>query len=1257
MRNASRVTKNKNETNNAKSNFSMADNFLNIIINGNIVKGIPGETILELSKRNGIFIPTLCNDDRLEPFTSCYVCVVEVEGMRGHQPSCSTRLTEGMKIVTDSDGIWKSRKMALELMLSNHYADCLGPCRQTCPAGVDVQGYISLIEKGLYRDAVALIKETNPLPAICGRVCVRPCENECRRNLLDEGAPVGIDYLKRFASDYDLASPDKYVPKVKPSTGKKVAVIGAGPGGLSVGHFLQIEGHQVDIYEAALKPGGWLRYGIPEYRLPNDILDKEVENITDLGVKIFYDQRLGDSLSYKDLKLEYDAMVLTIGSQKGTGVGCEGDDAGNVFSGIDFLKNMEMTGQRYDFRGKTIAVVGGGNTAMDCCRTSIRCQADKVYVIYRRTEKEMPANPIEIHESKLEGVEYMFLTLPKKINKNENGEVESITCIEMELGEPDASGRRRPIPVDGSDFEVKVDFILAAIGQKTDVNFIHHINSSADSGQLKVTKWGDIDADKVTLQTGIPSVFAAGDGVTGPATIIEAIAQARIASNSAHQFVMGLPLKPLQKPFTSMRDNFRKLLKEDFLGRFEKQVREEMPTLPAGERFNFKEVELGYEDEKVAGHEVQRCLECGCTAFFNCDLQKFSTEYNAQQKTYEGEFKEYQVDFRHPYIEIDNNKCILCARCVRICHEVVGANALGWINRGFDTYVAPSMCNALQDTHCESCGMCISTCPTGAITENVLFKPGPVKTEEVNTICNYCSIGCAITLYHKNGFVMGVTGNNGIVNPDGNICKYPKFGYKYLNDRNRITRPLLKEDGKFKEITFEEAFRLISEKIKSVKPNENGFFAGARLSNEELYLIHKLARGAAKTNNLGSFHYLGRGQGYRSNWELNVPLEKIKEASRIYLIGTEINQDNAVAGFMVNNARIRSNIPVVMVTTKADNTLSHKVDKELKVGSYYYFIRAVNHWLLSGGLENRLFLRDRVEGFEVYKKELLAEKWEELVIKAGFPGSEIALFAEKYNEEINAILIFSEKEISGNSSLELFNLAMISGKLGKTANGLISLKEKNNSQGLFDMGITPKFGIGGQSLGDESYTRRLKEKWEVETLASSEGKCMKGKLNEGNLRNLFIFGEDPLGCAVDKEFISNVFSKVSFTMVQDYFMTDTAQQADLILPASFPAETGGTFTNSQKVVQEFDALMEPVREMTNIGQFSSILGEFGMNGYVSAKEVFMEFITLFPEKADHTPLKMKVTTKDDNNRIFDYGCDALVKRFDEEFKLSFKSKI
>ncbi|MBE0648263.1 MAG: FAD-dependent oxidoreductase [Bacteroidales bacterium] len=1230
----------------------MSEQSLNIILDGKIVKGTPGETILQLANRNGIEIPTLCNDDRLEPYSSCFVCVVEVEGMRGHQPSCSTRITEGMKITTYNESIRKSRKMALELMLSNHYADCLGPCKQTCPAGVDVQGYISLIEKGKYSDAIALIKETNPLPAICGRVCVRPCEKECRRNLLDEGAAVGIDYLKRFAADWDLASPDKFVPDIQPSTGKKVAVIGAGPGGLSVAYFMQVQGHQVDIYEAAPHPGGWLRYGIPEYRLPNDILDQEVKNITDLGVQIFYNQKLGENLSYKTIADKYDATVLTIGSQIGTGVGCEGDDAGNVYSGIDFLKNMEVTEQHYDFSGKTIAVVGGGNTAMDCCRTSIRCHADKVYVIYRRTEKEMPANPIEIHESKLEGVEYLFLTLPQKINKNEKGDVETVTCIKMELGEPDASGRRRPVPVEGSEFNIKVDYILAAIGQKTDVNFIDDINTNTSAGELKINKWGDIDADRHTLQTGIPSVFAAGDGVTGPATIIEAIAQAQVAAHSANQFLRGQEIMPVNKPFTSKRENFKKQLREEYAGIFENQLREEMPVLDTDQRMNFTEVELGYAGEEVALHESQRCLECGCNAFFDCDLQQYSTDYNADQKGFAGAYKEYQVDFRHPYIEIDNNKCILCSRCVRICREVVGANALGLVNRGFETFVAPSLGDSLQDTYCESCGMCISTCPTGAISENVLFKPGPVRTTPAETICNYCSIGCSLTLNHLNGFVMNVSGAPGQVNEDGNICRFPRFGYSYLNDRSRITSPMKRVNGKFEKITFEEAFQMIFDQIRAVNPDDSAFFAGARLTNEEMYLVQKLARAGAKTGNIGSFHYLSRWQGYRMDEAMNTSFEEIGQASRIYLVGSEINRDNAVAGFMVSNARMKKHVPVVLVTTKEENAMDHKVDQVIKVKSYYYFIKAVNHFLLTAKMENALFLRDRVDGLTEYKEQMSKEDYPALLARAGVTEEEVKNFAEGYNNELNAIILYSEKEVSGNGAISLMNMAMITGKLGKTANGLIVLKEKNNAQGLFDMGINRKYGVGGRSLTDETYLKHLMEAWNVDSIPGPDSACLKTKLTQGKIKNLFIFGEDPVGCDTTGSF-RMLIEQIPFKVVQDYFMTDTARMADLILPASFPAEIGGTFSNTQKVILEFDKVLPSRPEMDSIGQLIHILKQFGLNGVESREDVFSEIVQLLPQTEEEMPaekLTLAYSANDNPNRYFDYGCDYLVKRFEEEFE-------
>jgi formate dehydrogenase major subunit len=1228
---------------------------LNVILNGEIVTGYRGETILEMATRLGIEIPTLCNDPRLAPYTSCYVCVVEVEGLRGLQPSCSTRINEGMRIDTDNDRIRRARKTALDLLVSNHYADCIGPCKQTCPAGVDVQGYISLIEKGQYNHAVGLIKETNPLPAICGRVCVRPCELACRRNLLDEGAPVGIDYLKRFASDIDLESPTKWKPEMKAQTGKKVAVIGAGPAGLSCGFFLQKEGHQVDIYEASPKAGGWLRYGIPEYRLPNDLLQKEVNNITELGVKIFYNKKFGKDIQYKDLKKKYNAVILGIGSQKGTLIGCEGEDAENVFSGIDFLKKMEVTGKRYNFKGKKVAVIGGGNTAMDCCRTSKRCGADQVFVIYRRTENEMPANPIEIHESKLEGVEYMLLTNPIRINKDEKGSVKSVTCLKMELGEPDASGRRRPVPIEGSEFEIDVDYVLAAIGQKTVADFLEDINKESDDGEVKANRWGDLDADPNTLQTGLSSVFAAGDGVTGPATLIQAIAQARIASHSCNLFLNGQEVVPMKEEFFSSRDNFKEQVVEDYKGYYTPQLREEMPTLDPKDRLNFNEVELGYESEEVAKHEVARCLECGCTALFTCDLKKWSTEYEAEQKGV-GDFKEYPVDYRHPFIEIDNNKCILCSRCIRICREVVGADALGLINRGFETFVAPSMGNALQETPCESCGMCISTCPTGAISENVPFKPGPVKLDPAETICNYCSIGCSISLNHKSHFVMEVTGVEGQVNKDGNLCRYPKFGYHYMNDRQRITKPLMKINGRFEEVSYEKVYETIWERIGKVVPDENVFFAGARLTNEEQYLVQKLARAAVKTNNVTSFHYLNRGQGYRMNAEANVPFDQIEKASKIYLIGSEINMDNAVVGFTIHNLHYTKGIPIEVISTRSRSSMAHKADNVLRIKSYYHFIKAVNYYLVANNFHNALFIKDNCEGFEEYKEELMKENFVDLVDKAGAPKmDDIIEFAKQYNEEINAVVVFSEKEISSNTSQALFNLAMITGKLGKTGSGLIALKEKNNSQGLFDMGVCMALGIGGMPVTDKVLMSKMKKVWKVKELSTTVHTDIYDYLEDGCLKNLFIFGEDPLGCSYHKVQVAGWLGVADFVVVQDYFMTETAEHADIVLPASFPLESGGSFTNSQKVIQQFEQHFKPAVEKTSLEQLAELLRAKGIEQRSpEPTEVLAEAHSLLIIDKDKK-LLFSYTHEDDENRLYKHGCDNIVLRFDEDFVRAFEN--
>ncbi len=1216
---------------------------MNIILNGRIVTGHKGETILDLARRLDVEIPTLCNDDRLEPFSSCYVCVVEVQGMRGLQPSCSTKLVEGMRIETENERVAKSRKMALELLTGNHYADCTAPCREACPAGVDVQGYIAMINRGMPHEAVRIIKATNPLPAICGRVCVRPCELACRRNFV-EGVGVGIDYLKRYASDIDLESPDRYMPDTRPPTGKKVAVIGAGPGGLTAAYYLAIEGHHADVFEASPHAGGMLRYGIPPYRLPNDVIEKEVEGITGLGVTIQYNKKLGKNLSYAHLKEDYDAVVLAIGSQNGTRIGCENDDVGNIFSGIDFLRNMEMTGQHHDFAGKTVAVIGGGNTAMDCCRTAKRCGAEKVIVLYRRTEKEMPANPIEIHESKLEGIDYMFLTAPARVNPDEQGNVQSVTCFRMELGEPDASGRRRPIKVDGSEFDVAVDYVLAAIGQKTDVNFIDDISTHAGK-ELVVNRWGDIEADPASLQTSIEGVFACGDGVTGPATLIEAIAQGKKAARSCSQYLHQEAVVAPPMEFLSKKENFKVQQQRDYEPWFDKQLREEMPTLDPEKRSNFDEVELGYSF-KSAAEETLRCMECGCTELHTCDLKKYATQYQADQKRFGGDYNNHPVRFDHPYVEIDNNKCILCSRCVRICSEVVGANALGLVNRGFDTYVTPSLDGPLTETNCESCGMCIDTCPTGAITENVPFKPAPVKADTFKTICNYCSVGCELDVHHQWGFFSRVTGSHGLVNKDGSICRFGKFGYRYLNDKTRITKPLVKENGQFREISFQEAYSTILRKIKAVRPDENAFYAGARLTNEDIYLVQKLARVGAGTNNVSSFHYMDRGSGYMPNSINNVSFEQIRKGKKFYLLGSEINMEHGVPGFYMYNTHFLTGAPIVVVTDKDNSSMAYKASEVLHIQSYYDFIKASIHYLLSNKKENRVFLSDHCDDFEAYRDQVLAENFDHLLERSGCSFEQLSGFADGFNLEPQAILIYSEKHLSGNACHELRNLALITGKAGKTASGLISLKEKNNSHGVLDMGGCAALAPGGKSMMDASVRKALAKAWGVDRLPDHVEQEQARLLHDGLIKNAFVFGEDPLGCALDKDAIKGMLEQIDFLVVQDLFLGETARMAHLVLPASLHFEVGGSFTNSQKFIQQFQASYPSPLEQNAMEQLSELLRMLGVDAsYESPADVLLEVAGLMVGVPDRDAVFFALhhTAADNPARRFDYGCDMVTK--------------
>ncbi|NLM90379.1 MAG: FAD-dependent oxidoreductase, partial [Candidatus Cloacimonetes bacterium] len=469
---------------------------INVSLNGKPVKVEPGITILELCKQNKIDIPTLCNDEELNPYGSCWVCLVEVKGRKGFVTSCGTTVSEGMEIITDSESIHKARKIALELLISNHYADCIAPCTIACPDFVDIQTYVSLIANGKYHEAVKVIKEKLPMPLSIGRICPAFCEKECRRQIVEES--IAIRQLKRYAADMDNEDVWNYVPERLPSKNKRVAIIGAGPSGLTCGYYLSNWGYEVIIYEAAPKAGGWLRYGIPEFRLPKEVLDTEIELMCTNGMQIEYNKQLGKDIFLQDLAQDFAAVYLAIGAQKAVPMPVKGSDLEGCFLGVDFLKAHAL-GNSPDL-GLKVAIVGGGNTAVDCARTAVR-KGCEVSVIYRRTKAEMPAEPSEIAACEKEGVKFFYLANPVEyIGKG--GHLTSVKIEKMRLGEPDKSGRKRPEPT-GEYFELPFDSIIAAISQVPEVDIFTQENNYVADKILPVSRWQTAIVDESTMFTGL----------------------------------------------------------------------------------------------------------------------------------------------------------------------------------------------------------------------------------------------------------------------------------------------------------------------------------------------------------------------------------------------------------------------------------------------------------------------------------------------------------------------------------------------------------------------------------------------------------------------------------------------------------------------------------------------------------------------------------------------------------------------------------
>ncbi len=478
------------------------------------------------------------------------------------------------------------------------------PCIDACPIHLDIPTYVERIKEGKFLESLDVIRERLPLPGILGRVCVRPCEEHCRRANLDK--PISIKYLKRFVSDHELALKKNPAYHITPSkkTGR-VAIIGAGPAGITCAYHLARRGHQVTVYERLGEPGGMSAMGIPDYRLPRPILRREVEQVQQMGVEIKYNTYIGKDVKLADLVNDSDAVFIGVGAQGSSSMRVKGEDEGykGFIPGVQYLLDINEGRDPYP-EGKRVVVIGGGNVAIDCVRCSFRIGKEDVNLVYRRTRNEMPADEVEIVDAEEEEVQFHFLTTPVRIIEK-NGIVTGLECIRMELGEPDKSGRRRPVPIEGSEFVFDCDTVVPAIGQRTDMSLLDGVDG------IDTTPWGTIVVDEVTKQSTHEKIFSAGDCETGPGALITACAGGKRAAESIDSLINGNPLTPNQDEHFDML--FKKVPVYDAdeeMPMVGGQDRKELDMLsPETRKYTFDEVEKGYPNSDAIA-EARRCLRC-----------------------------------------------------------------------------------------------------------------------------------------------------------------------------------------------------------------------------------------------------------------------------------------------------------------------------------------------------------------------------------------------------------------------------------------------------------------------------------------------------------------------------------------------------------------------------------------------------------------------------------------------------------------------
>jgi len=561
------------------------------------------------------------------------------------------------------------------------------PCQMACPAGIDVPTYLSLIAEGRDAEAIEVIRRDNPLPWVCGLICTRPCEMMCVRARID--APISIKFLKAFAAERAMSDRAYKNPEKKAFNGKKICVVGAGPGGLSAAYYLALMGYKVRVIEALPVPGGMIMVGIPRYRLPREVIDREVAMIEELGVEFSYNTRFGKDVTYAELKKEgYDAFFIAIGAHKPWTLGIKGEkDFPKVLDAVKFLKDVALGDHHVP--GKRVVIVGGGNVAIDAARTSIRLGAESVTIAYRRSRNQMPADIEEVEQAEEEGIEFSFLTIPKEI-VGEDGVISGLACVKAELIKKKGSDRLAPVPILGKDFTLKADAVIPAIGQYVDDEGMQAFD------KMDWSRRGTIEVNHASMETTMPGVFAAGDAVSGPATVIEAIGGGKRAAEAIDRHLNNIPQPKMPK--LPIRHRKERPI-EMSASRKMTLKRPDMPMLNIDRRRTmFQQAELGYDEESVR-REAGRCLRC--------DI------------------------------------CRRCGKCVEICRDKMGIGALEFGYMNFDD---PSETDFRATSEkCITCGACAANCENHAIVieeadgQRMLKLCGTILNKQDIQYCEECN--------------------------------------------------------------------------------------------------------------------------------------------------------------------------------------------------------------------------------------------------------------------------------------------------------------------------------------------------------------------------------------------------------------------------------------------------------------------------------------------------------------------------------------